>query len=109
MPSLRKFELVWAHVRGFSVWPGIIKSETRRGRYLIHFFGDYTVSEVGKNHIFHFMEGFNRYSLLEKPSLLLIKAVKEVKIFLFDDVVPNECYICKMLKTKAECKMKNKV
>lgn len=48
-PSLRRFEMVWAHIRGYKNWPGIIEEETPKGKYKIHLFGDYSTSEVGKN------------------------------------------------------------
>lgn len=101
MPSLIKYEMVWAHIKGYPVWPGIIEGVSVKGRYLIHFFGDYSVSEVTKDKLFHFLEGFTKYSLLTSPSALLHKAVEESKLFLFDDDEKTCCCICKMLTMKA--------
>lgn len=58
-PAPIKYEVVWAHVKGFPNWPGIIEEETPKGKYKIHFFGDYSTSDVGKNKIMHLLEGFN--------------------------------------------------
>lgn len=91
--------MVWAHVKGFKNWPGIIEEETPKGKYKIHFFGDYTTSEVGANKIMHLMEGFKNYASMEKPTPLLIKAITEAQMFILDKNV-TECPICKMMKIK---------
>lgn len=54
-PALREYEMVWAHIKGFRNWPGIIEHETPKGMYKIHFFGDYSTSEVSKNKIMHLL------------------------------------------------------
>lgn len=56
-PALIKFELIWAHIKGYSNWPGIIEEETPKGKYRIHFFGDYSTSDISRNKITHLMEG----------------------------------------------------
>lgn len=96
-PALRQLEMVWAYVRGSPYWPGIIEAELPDGKYKIHFFGDYTTCNVNKSKIKHFLEGFNDYSKMKKPTNLLIKAVEESKIFLFEAQKPHRCYICQML------------
>lgn len=98
-PLLQKFEMVWAHVKGFKNWPGIIEEETSNGRYRIHFFGDYSTSTVTKNKIMHVLEGFRNYESVEKPTLLLIKAITEAQMFVLDQSL-TECPICKMEKIK---------
>lgn len=37
-----------------------------------------------------------------KPTKLLIKAVEESKMFLFEESEPTNCYICDMFKMKHE-------
>lgn len=98
-PSLKQFEIVWAHVRGFANWPGIIEEETKTGKYLIHFFGDYTRSEVTKSKIMHLMEGFNQFATVQTPSMRLTKAIREAQFFILDKD-RSTCPICDMLKMK---------
>lgn len=99
-PALDKYELVWARVRGFPFWPGIIEEETKRGKYNIHFFGDYSKSEVTKSRILHFFEGFRSYSEHERPTKQLHRAVEEAKYLLFMENRSNSCFICDMLANK---------
>lgn len=83
-PALQKYELVWAHIKGYANWPCIIEGETQSGKYLVHFFGDYTKSEVTKNKIMHLLEGFTKYANAERPNHLLLKAIRETQMFLFE-------------------------
>lgn len=99
LPSLRKFELMWAHVKGYSLWPGIIEEETKKGRYRIHFFGDYTRCDVTKSKIIHMMEGFNKFSSIDIRNPLLNKAISEAKFFVFNDK-SKSCPICDILLMK---------
>lgn len=100
LTSLRPFEMVWARIREYVNWPGIIERQTEDGKFLIHFFGDYSVAKVPQTKIMHLMEGFIIYSKASKPSLLLIKAIKEGQMFILD--TPRvECPIYKMLEIKA--------
>lgn len=96
-PALEKYEIVWAHIRGYALWPGIIEELCANGKYKIHFFGDYSISYVTKYKIVHYMEGFSSYSNYTKTNLLLHKAVRETQIFLFEREIPKCCYICKVL------------
>lgn len=98
-PSLRKFEMIWAHVRGYSLWPGIIEEEMPNGRFRIHFFGDYTRCDVTKSKIIHMMEGFNTFSTVEVRSPQLNKAIREAAFFVFDEE-RKSCPICDMLLLK---------
>lgn len=102
-PSLRPYEMVWAHIKGYPFWPGIIEEETPKGRYKIHFFGDYTSCDVTKNKIMHMMEGFNKFSTVEVRNISLNKAINEAKYFVLE---PNRetCPICDMLLLKANSK-----
>lgn len=104
-PALQKFEMVWAHIKGFRNWPGIIEGETPKGKYKIHFFGDYTTSEVSKSKIMHLLEGFKDYVVMTKPTPLLVKAITEAQIFVLDKE-RQECPICKMLLMKANSNKK---
>lgn len=99
-PSLTKHEMIWANVRGFSMWPGIIEDVLPNGKYNIHFFGDYTFSEVTKAKITHFLEGFTLYSKLNNRTKGLHKAVCESQLFLFEKQHSSSCFICKMLQIK---------
>lgn len=105
-PALQQFEMVWAHIKGFSNWPGIIEEETPKGRYRIHFFGDYTRSDVTKNKIMHLLEGFNFYATMKKPTSLLCKAIAEAQLFILDQN-RRECPICKMIKIKSQMRLEN--
>lgn len=96
--STALFEMVWAYIRGYRNWPGIIEAETPKGRYKIHFFGDYTTSEVSKNKIMHLLEGFKDYSPADSTTLLY-KAISEAQLFILDKN-RTECPICQMMKLK---------
>lgn len=98
-PALQKYEMVWAHIRGFANWPGIIEEETVSGKYRIHFFGDYTKADVTKGKIMHLLEGFNHYTTSQASTIRLTKAIKEAQLFIFD-VNRSSCPICDMLKLK---------
>lgn len=99
MPAFHKYELVWAYIRGFATWPGVIEEILSNGKYRIHFFGDYTRSDVTRKNITHFFEGFNQFAQ-NFGNVKLMKAVEEAKIFLFDSNKPNVCYVCYMLALK---------
>lgn len=98
-PSLYKYELVWAHVKGYPIWPGIIEDELPNGKYRIHFFGDYSRSDVNKTKIMHLMEGFDHYTAMVEPSTLLLKAMHECKLFVFEQN-RKTCPICEVFKMK---------
>lgn len=40
-PALHQYEFVWTKIKGYSNWPGIIQREIPKGKFTIHFFGDY--------------------------------------------------------------------
>lgn len=103
-PALIKYEIVWAHVRGYPLWPGVIQEETPKGKYKIHFFGDYSTSELTKNKIKPYLDGYKQFMTI-KPSQLLVKAVEESKMFLFEENRPTSCYICQMFEMKRAEKM----
>lgn len=96
-PALRPNELVWARIRGYTNWPGVIERETSSGKYLIHFFGDYTKSEVTKAKITHLMEGFQQFSRMKAPTVLLQKSIRELSVFVREANL-SSCPICDMLK-----------
>lgn len=99
-PSYRNFELVWAHLRGYPLWPAIIEDECLNGKYTIHFFGDHTRATVTKSKIFHSFEGFSRYTKLNSTNTLLHKAVREMHLFIFEKDKLQSCCICDLLKMK---------
>lgn len=102
-PAFQKYEMVWAHVRGYRNWPGIIEEETPKGKYKIHFFGDYSTSDVGKNQIMHLLGGFKDYAVADKPTQLLYKAISEAQLFILEQN-RKTCPICELFKLKAQIK-----
>lgn len=68
---------------------------------MIHFFGDYTRAEVGKNRIVDFFEGFEQYSGY-KGNQKLGKAIKEARNFLIGEQILDECVVCKIPELKAK-------
>lgn len=101
MPILYKNELVWAYIKGYPSWPGVIEEVTANGKFMIHFFGDYSRAQVTRRYIMNFFEGFNQFSS-NFGNVKLRKAVEEAKFFLFDNGEVNECYVCKMLAFKRQ-------
>lgn len=99
MPTFHVYELVWAYVKGYPSWPCVIESITEKGKFLVHFFGDYTKAEVTRKYITHFFEGFNQFGN-NFGNQKLRKAVEEAKICLLGSKSSNECLICKMLDFK---------
>lgn len=101
MPILHQHELVWAYIKGYPSWPGVIEEFLANGKILIHFFGDYSRGEVTRRCIMNYFEGFNRFSC-NFGNIKLRKAVEEAKYFLFGHQNPNECYVCKVLDFKRQ-------
>lgn len=99
-PQFKINEFVWAHVRGFAYWPGVIEEIEPKDKFTIHFFGDYTRATVGRNAISHFLEGFEQYS--NNKNRKLQKAVKEARILLLDKETIDECLVCKLLVLRKE-------
>lgn len=106
-PSFHVNELVWAKMRGFPYWPGVIENVTSKGQYNVHFFGDYTRSHISRNNIVHFLDGFEQYSS-HTGNAKLLKAIKEARIFLLSEGALNECLVCKIPKIKAIYREQNK-
>lgn len=100
LPSFEINEIVWAYVRGFAYWPGVLESMTKKGKYVVHFFGDYTRAEVGRNRIAHFLEGFEQYSG-HNGNAKLEKAIQEARIFLVTERTFDECMVCKIPRMKS--------
>lgn len=100
-PQFHIFELVWAHVKGFPYWPGVIEKVTPRGQFTIHFFGDYTRSNVGRNAVCHFYEGFEQYASHD-GNKKLPRAIREARIMLLGDEDVNECLVCRIEKIKMQ-------
>lgn len=61
MPSLHLHQLIWAYIRGFPFWPGVIEKLLPNGKYRIHFFGDYSHADVTRRCILNFFEGFSQF------------------------------------------------
>lgn len=101
MPTLYKYQLVWAYIKGYPTWPGVIEDFMPNGKYLIHFFGDYTRAEVTRRFIVNYFDGFNNFEC-NFGNNKLKKAVEEAKYFLFGNDDINECYVCKILELKRQ-------
>lgn len=99
MPVIHQNELVWSYVRGNPYWPGVVEHLLPNGKYIIHFFGDYTRSTVSGRCIIDYFEGFNQFSC-NFGNLKLRKAVEEAKYFLFGDYDRSNCYVCKVLSSR---------
>lgn len=106
MPTFHVFELVWAYVKGYPTWPCVIERITAKGKFAVHFFGDYTKAEVSRHNITHFMEGFNQFGH-DFGNIKLKKAVEEAKIFLLGGQHTDECFVCKMIALKRDMISKN--
>lgn len=100
LPTFHPFELVWAYVKGYPKWPGVIEGMRPDGKYTIHFFGDYTRSYVTKKNIFHYFEGFSEFGNTF-GNVRLGKAVQEAQIFLHENQNDSKaCFVCKVLEFK---------
>lgn len=94
--SFRVNDLVWAYVRGFPYWPGVIEGITLKGKYTVHFFGDYTRSDIGRRNVISFYEGFEQYSN-NFGNVKLQRAINKARILLLSEV-NDECFVCKIPK-----------
>lgn len=99
VPAVHLNELVWGYVRGSPYWPGVVENILPNGKFMIHFFGDYSKYPLARHNIITYFDGFNQF-YCNFGNLKLRKAVEEAKIFLFDKNHPKECYVCKMLELK---------
>jgi hypothetical protein len=74
----RKGEVVWAKIRGYPWWPGVIKNITmrlgkgdeRETKYTINFIGDNSHANLPSNKIDKFVEKFEEYSNTRHKGLL---------------------------------------
>lgn len=99
VPCFYKHELVWAHLKGFPYWPGVIEDFLPNEKLLIHFFGDYTKGFVGRHHIKNYFEGFTQFSC-NFGNVKLHKAVEEAKYFLLGQRKNDTCAVCEILNYK---------
>lgn len=73
--------IYWVKLKGYCAWPGVIES-VDRGRFCVHFIGDYTKSSVTQSNIFaDFENGFLVYNDGPKTNGKLAKAVMEASLF----------------------------
>lgn len=96
--NFQKGEVVWAKVRGYSWWPGIIKKITLKSdtleikenknkkelKYFVKFIGDNSHSILTKDKLQNFQEKFSVYSKSKKRQL--INSIKLAKKFLSGEV-----------------------
>lgn len=99
MPSISKFELVWGYVKGFPSWPAVVEGIQPDGKYLLHFFGDYSRYALPRKHLTNYFEGFDLFSC-NFGNMKLRKAVEEAKNFLLGNERTNDCFECKILEYK---------
>lgn len=100
MPMIHKNELVWAYIKGFPAWPGVVE-EVLAGRYSIHFFGDYTRATVTRRNIMNYYEGFEKFSS-NFGNIKLHRAIEEAKYFLLGNDAADECWVCRITKMKEQ-------
>ena len=108
MPTIQKHELVWAYIKSFPSWPGVVEDITKKGKYLIHFFGDYTRAEVTRRFICNYFEGFSEFAC-NFGNNKLRKAVEEAKYFLLGNNDTTECYVCKVLAFKRQLMLNREI
>lgn len=99
MPVVHQNELVWSYVRGNPFWPGVVEHILPNGKFVIHFFGDYSRSSVTRRCFIDYFEGFSQFSC-NFGNLKLRKAVEEAKYFLLGNYDRSNCYVCKVLSTR---------
>lgn len=107
-PTLHKNELVWAYIKGYPFWPGVIEEFLPNGKYLIHFFGDYSRGQVTRRFITNYFEGFNQFSS-NFGNIKLKKAVDEAMFLIFEKHSTDECFVCKMLECKRRWHQENNI
>lgn len=86
-------------MRGYPYWPGVIESITEKGKYRIHFFGDFSRADINATKMLHFFDGFHQYES-NYGNIKLKKAVEEAKILLFSKHTDKTCFICDILAAK---------
>lgn len=101
-PQFHLNEFVWAHVRGFPYWPGVIEEVDSKGKYNIHFFGDYTRAKLGRNSIIQFYEGFEQHSYDKNGNAKLQKAINEARVLLLTNEKIDECLVCRIPKMQKD-------
>lgn len=97
-PDLSLYAICWVKIKGFKDWPGVIEDYVK-GRYKIHFFGDYSTAVVGKSKITNFYEGFGLFNHTF-DDIKLKKAINEAGICLMGNSTPTSCLVCSILNSK---------
>ena len=91
--TFQKGEVVWAKVRGYAWWPGVIKKITlnslssdnkerenkkkRELRFVIKFIGDDTHSVLPKDKLGKFQEKFSLYSKSKKKTFIRFNKISK--------------------------------
>lgn len=101
----RTNELVWAYMKGYPSWPGVVESILPNGKFLIHFFGDYILGQVTRKNITNYFEGFNQFAC-NFGNIKLQKAVEEAKYFLLGNLSFEKCSVCEILEYKRQLPLK---
>lgn len=84
-PDLSQFAICWIKVRGFKDWS---IEQCVNGKYVIHFFGDYTFSQpVSRNKITNFYEGFSIFKhTFDDPKLIVLLSSTNVRSRFFNSL-----------------------
>jgi len=76
MEKFKKGDIVWAKIRGYPWWPGMVahiedgSDEERDPKILVNFIGDNSHAELPLNKISNFEENLKEYSKSKKKDLL---------------------------------------
>jgi hypothetical protein len=84
--KFKKGEVVWAKVRGFPWWPGVVKTMLRsiskthdESKVVVNFIGDNSHANLPLNKVEKFMPKFEEYSITkQKPLLSSINIAKKI-------------------------------
>jgi hypothetical protein len=68
--KITKGEVVWAKVKGFPWWPGVVASTTRGGDILVNFIGDESHAELPMSKVCKFESKSDEYSNTKHKGLL---------------------------------------
>jgi hypothetical protein len=96
--KFRKGEVVWAKIRGFPWWPGVVKNisiklgkgDERETKYTVNFIGDNSHAEVPSNKIESFLEKFEEHGNTKHKGLLNSIAIAKK---IYKDEIPFEKHL----------------
>ncbi len=68
--KLNKGDVVWAKVKGFPWWPGVVVKVTRGGDVIVNFIGDESHAELPMSKVCKFMSHYDEFSDTKHKRLL---------------------------------------